>query len=446
MTRATVDALIDTNITNKTSPNSITPAIDGATRKAVTAEMFAKNTDTLDDINENPTNPNNQFFTTERAADSVVVAGYLSQNKNSNTRIKTITFDKAEMRVALDAVLQASGNVSKDVDTNDNEITITGNSFSISDSTLTDLADDDFVYFTDTSDNNARKKITWANFKTAIGSVGGSGLFSANDATITSLADGDFVHVQDASDSNNPKKITVANFFAGRGTGPTPTYRAPTISRFIVEGINDPSGTLRIPASGTAFGGNTLIRYTTTNSNEYPRKLELLIDEGTGTFVSQAIDLVPNDNGASSTEDLDNFTFQGGRQYRFRLLGNNTQGGQFMNDIVFTVAQVQRDNVYFVTDPTTTPPGITGATALQWSGNTLSTRYPVFTENSYIYYYQPSADPDVNSWIVDGLEQIGTVQKLTQTDNVGGTLYEIWRTNNRLLPSALSNHPVRLGR
>ena len=231
----------------------------------------------------------------------------------------------------------------------------------------------------------------------------------------------------------------------GGGGNPPATYNAPTISRFWITGLN-PNGNLQVPASGTTLGGDTVIRYTTTNSANIQGNLELEIDPGTGTYVSQAIDISPTDAGASTTENLDNVTFQGGRTYRYRLSGTNTNGGQFESVITFTVVAIQRDNVYLLASTEAAFPGVTGETALAFTNGVLSTNYPAFNDNSYIYFAQPQADNDINVWNISGANQIGTVQKLAATSDIGGVTYEVWRTNNLLVPSVFSGAAVEIRR
>ena len=95
------------------------------------------------------------------------------------------------------------------------------------------------------------------------------------------------------------------------------------------------------------------------------------------------------------------------------------------------------DDVYLVIDPTTTFPGVSGATGLHFNNQgILSTTYPTIVNNSYVYFAQPQADNDINMWIVSNANQFGTIQKLADTPTINGVVYEVWRTNNRLLPAA----------
>lgn len=107
----------------------------------------------------------------------------------------------------------------------------TGGLFDGTETVITALANDDYLFLTDTSDSDNPKRITVANAASSglqgpqgptgltgatgpqgpTGPTGATGMFSGSETIITALANDDYLFLTDTSDSNNPKRITAGN-------------------------------------------------------------------------------------------------------------------------------------------------------------------------------------------------------------------------------------------
>ena len=67
---------------------------------------------------------------------------------------------------------------------------------------------------------------------------------------------------------------------------------------------------------------------------------------------------------------------------------------------------------------------------------------PTWTGNEYFAFAVPDDTGDINSLIIDGIEQFGGLQRVSGTLTIQGTAYKVWRSNNAV---NLSGKTVTIG-